>query len=714
MPVSAHLETLVRPSGAPRIAIATSSALRRIRHLERFLGLEAVLSVAEASRRGEVGDVVLAWGRKASARHAEALAGARGLPVWYLEDGWIRSASEDAHSRACYSLLVDAEGVYYDSAAPSAIETFLNRPDEALRTDVDELALERAGRCRRRLVECDITKYNFCPAAKLPDDDGRALILVVDQTRDDASVRCGGMDEARFREMLESARAENPGARVVVRTHPDVVAGRRQGYLERVATACGAELSAAGDDPLPWLKRAERVYVGTSQLGYEALLCERPVTVFGEPFYAGWGLTDDRRPIPRRRHRRSLDELFHAAHVYLARYVSPVTGEPWSLEACLEHVALQRRTFAENARHFLCSGITPWKRRYVAHYLRSPEGSVRFADRLGRGGARAPGTVSGAAPAPDTLLCWGYRPAPARLVRAGLPLWRMEDGFLRSAGLGSDFTAPGSLVVDAEGLYYDPAGPSALETLLETRDCSVEEIRRAVRLRRRILAAGLSKYNVGRSGQYTPAPADRRKVLVVGQVENDESIRRGCGEVSTNAQLLQSVRKVCPEAWIVYRPHPDVSAGNRPGRIDSRTLLACADRVESDATIGECLQDCDELHTMTSLAGFEALMRGKAVTTWGTPFYAGWGLTSDRAPGDVISSRRTRRRTLDELVFLTLVLYPRYLDVSSGEYVTAEDMVQVIEERRADAVERGELDESVVRRQIVKVRNIIRGLGYAP
>ena len=696
-------------AAAPRIAIATSSALRRIRHLERFLGLEAVLSPGEAHRRGGVGDVVLAWGRKGSARRAEALARARGLPLWYLEDGWIRSASENAHSRSCYSLLVDVEGVYYDSATPSGVEAFLNRPDEALRVDLDQGARDRARRCRERLVACDITKYNYCPRAVLPAEDGRPLVLVVDQTRDDASVRCGNMDEARFRTMLECARSENPGARLVVRTHPDVVGGRRLGYLDRLARQCGAELAAAGDDPLPWLKRAERVYVGTSQLGYEALLCERPVTVFGTPFYAGWGLTDDRQPIPRRRHRRDVDELFHAAHIHLARYVSPVSGEPWTLEDCLEHVALQRRMFAANARHFLCSGVTPWKRRYVAHYLRSPEGSVRFADRLGRGATRLPAASAGRPP--DTLLSWGHRPAPAR---AGLPLWRMEDGFLRSAGLGSDFVAPGSLVVDTRGLYYDPSEPSDLEALLENRDCTISEMRRAARLRRRILAAGLSKYNVGRTGQYLPAPADRRKVLVVGQVENDESIRRGCGEVDTNAVLLQSVRKVCPEAWIVYRPHPDVTAGNRPGQVDARTLLACADRVESEATIGECLHDCDELHTMTSLTGFEALMRGKAVTTWGTPFYAGWGLTDDRAPASPHSHRRTRRRTLDELVFLTLVLYPRYLDVASGEYVTPEDMVRIIEARRAGVASGSDAGSGALGRQIGRVLNLVRGLGYAP
>ena len=683
-------------SGAPRIAVATSRGLRSIRHIERFLDLERVLSPAAARRAGVVPDVVLVWGRKASARRAEAYARSRALPVWHLEDGWIRSAAPDAHSRTCYSLLVDPEGVYYDSGSPSALESFLNRDDAAFGADVDARALERAARARRRLVEADITKYNHCPAARLPAADGPPLVLVVDQTRDDASVRCGGMDEARFRAMLDAAIAENPAARVLVRTHPDVVAGRRRGYLDEAARSRGIELAAAGDDPLPWLKRAERVYVGTSQLGYEALLCERPVTVFGEPFYAGWGLTDDRREIPRRRHARSLDALFHAAHVHLARYVSPIDGTRWTLEDCLDHVALQRETHARNARHFLCVGITPWKRRYVARYLASPDGSVRFGDERDARGA-------------DTLLAWGYREDTKAAARSALPLWRMEDGFLRSAGLGSDFVAPGSLVVDSRGLYFDPSAPSDLEHLLETRDCTVADVARASRLRRCILAAGLSKYNVGKRCQKASAPADRTRVLVVGQVSNDESIRRGCAGVDSDTALLQAVRKARPDAWIVYRPHPDVQAGNRPGRADPVAVQGCADRVEEDSTIGDCIDACDELHTMTSLAGFEALLRGRAVTTWGTPFYAGWGLTHDQVP----VPRRTRRRTLDELVFLTLVVYPRYLDIDSGEFVTAESMVRIIEDRKAvtdDAATGG----GWTGRQLGRAMNVVRGLRYAP
>ena len=54
-----------------------------------------------------------------------------------------------------------------------------------------------------------------------------------------------------------------------------------------------------------------------------------------------------------------------------------------------------------------------------------------------------------------------------------------------------------------------------------------------------------------------------------------------------------------------------------------------------------------------------ALLRGVAVTTHGTPFYAGWGLTRDLAPRP---SRRTRTLSLDELVAGALILYPRYLD----------------------------------------------------
>jgi len=73
--------------------------------------------------------------------------------------------------------------------------------------------------------------------------------------------------------------------------------------------------------------------------------------------------------------------------------------------------------------------------------------------------------------------------------------------------------------------------------------------------------------------------------------------------------------------------------------------------------IAALLSEIDELHTLTSLTGFEALLRGVPVTVYGHPFYAGWGLTRDIEP-----LKRGRLLSIEELAAAALILYPRYLD----------------------------------------------------
>jgi capsular polysaccharide export protein len=90
--------------------------------------------------------------------------------------------------------------------------------------------------------------------------------------------------------------------------------------------------------------------------------------------------------------------------------------------------------------------------------------------------------------------------------------------------------------------------------------------------------------------------------------------------------------------------------------------------------MSQLLGQVDEVHTLTSLTGFEALLRGVSVTTYGLPFYAGWGLSIDQ----LHCERRSRRLTLDELVAATLILYPRYIDPRTGESVTPEQAVALL------------------------------------
>lgn len=684
-------------SNGERIVVSFSSGIRAIRNIASFLDVDAVCAPESGRINHDKTVAVVVWGRKQNSARALRYADKHALPVWFLEDGFVRSCDENPHTRKTYSVMVDKSGVYYDGTRPSDIESLLNLPDVAFDELCDEQMLRESASCRQILVQHDITKYNYCKSAIFSASDSSLtedIVLVVDQTLNDASVKYGGMTQERFIEMLDAARMENPGKRLVVRTHPDVVAGLRQGYLLDYARKLGYEVSADRDNPIAWLKRASRVYVGTSQLGYEALLCGCKVTTFGQPFYAGWGLTDDRNPTSRRVRIRSIDQLFFAAHMAITRYRNPVNGESWTLRECLAHVVEQKRQFARNAHAFACVGISPWKKRYLRRYLRSPDGCVDFLSAL-------PDVHHGVVP-----LTWSFRHFKADEVQQAT---RVEDGFLRSKGLGSDFVAPSSLVIDMQGMYFDRHSPSELETLLNHETCTAEQCLRARNLRQLIVSSGVSKYNVSRvlpleSASSHKVDSGKAVILIIGQVEDDESIRRGCAEVNTNSALCEAVRQNRPDDYLIYKPHPDVESGNRKGAVSELILKNCVDELASNLSITQALDACDECHTMTSLTGFEALLREKRVVTYGLPFYAGWGLTQD----ELVCKRRVRTRTLDELVFFTLIKYPRYLHVETGEFITPEEQVKYLSSDHMNSA------STLGRyRWLSKLNNIVSSLRYA-
>jgi capsular polysaccharide export protein len=273
------------------------------------------------------------------------------------------------------------------------------------------------------------------------------------------------------------------------------------------------------------------------------------------------------------------------------------------------------------------------------------------------------------APAGAHLLLWGS-PAPPKGLSAQVRIVRLEDGFLRSVGLGADLIRPMSWVMDDQGIYYDPRYPSALETLLQQQHFSVGELARAAALRERIVAAGLTKYNLASRGWKRPT-GGRPVVLVAGQVETDASIACGAVDIRTNLDLLQAVRAARPDAWLIYKPHPDVVAGLRKQGVGEAQASAYCDEQVVEASMHDLLAQVDELHVLTSLAGFEALLRGKPVVCWGQPFYAGWGLTQDQH----LHPRRSRRLQLDELVAGALLRYPVYLSRSTGRRCTPEQAV---------------------------------------
>ena len=348
-----------------------------------------------------------------------------------------------------------------------------------------------------------------------------------------------------------------------------------------------------------------------------------------------------------------------AALLARARGVSPWTRAPIPLEEAIAAQALlhgaARRGRGAAGGAVRLGPMSRWKRRCVAPFLTGPDGPPRPA----RGAA------------PDAV--WGGDAAAPPLAL------RIEDGFLRSVGLGLRHTPPVSLTLHPGRPYFDASGANSFDAVAAAADFTPALLARAARLRAQIVALRLTKYNLAK-GETPPDPGGREAVLVTGQVENDASIRLGAGAIRTNLALLQAARARHPGAFLLYKPHPDVLTGLRPGAVTAADVARLADGVVTRASAADCLDWADRVATITSLAGFEALLRGKAVTCFGRPFYAGWGLTDDADPPP-----RPRRLSLDALTAAALILYPAYIDPATRLPAPPEIAVAALARQAAQA-----------------------------
>lgn len=654
----------LRTGARHRVVGVVSRGILRIPHLASLLGCR--YRPIAPWRPGSPASVcaMAGWGRKPSALRARRLADEHGVPYLALEDGFLRSIAP-GKQQGTVSMVIDDVGIYYDAGSPSRLEILIGQAEP----DEDLLAQTRRG--IGLILRHRLSKYNHAPVVLLPQRRGAARVLVVDQTSGDMSVVLGGAGGPTFAAMLNAALREWPDAEIWVKTHPEVLSGGKSGYLDIGRELPRVHWLAEDCCPLSLIEQVDRVYVVTSQMGFEALMLGKPVTCFGQPWYAGWGLTDDRHPergVLRQRRAccRTLEQLFAAAYLKYTHYLDPATGAAGTLFDAIDWLARNKILNDEHRGTLYCLGMSIWKRAVVRPFLSMPSNRLKFVKRLSQE------QVAGL-PADASLVVWGSRHPLLRSTafEHGVPVLRIEDGFVRSAGLGSDLNVPLSLALDGPGIYYDPRRPSRMETMLATVRLSDADRLRVTRIRERIARLGISKYNLGGAFSLPEHSISRKVLLVPGQVEGDASIQFGSPRIRKNLDLLAAVRAANPNAWIVYKPHPDVVAGNRHGAVAATELAALADQIVARANISACIRAADEIHTMTSLTGFEALLQGRKVHCYGAPFYAGWGLTVDHVP----LPHRQRRLSLDELLFVTLCSYPRYRLPGAEGFCSVEDVV---------------------------------------
>jgi len=312
----------------------------------------------------------------------------------------------------------------------------------------------------------------------------------------------------------------------------------------------------------------------------------------------------------------------------------------------------------------ICIGFTKWKRGYFQEYIK--EYDIFYLHNY-----IPTFIVISILKQFDTkydVFVWSYQ--EKKRLRSFFELnntviKRVEDGFIRSIGLGANQTKPLSLIIDNEELYFNVQKQSRLETIIfnNVLNYSKKELDIACKYIEEINLKKITKYNFKNT-----IPIDtlkmylnlqKKTVLVIGQVEDDMSIKLGAQTKIDNLDLLKLAYEENRGANIIFKPHPDVLYKKRKNSIGLDEYAKYGLVVMDNITLFDLIELSDHVYTITSLSGFEALMQGKKVTCLGSPFYAHWGLTDDR--DKIIERRKKYLLSLEQLFYAAYIEYPTYL-----------------------------------------------------
>ncbi|EAI9736318.1 capsular polysaccharide biosynthesis protein [Campylobacter jejuni] len=604
-------------------------------------------------------DLFLGWGRKKSGLKAINLAKKYKAKFILLEDGFIRSLNLGVENSPSFSMVKDDIGIYYDATAPSKLENLLNT------YEFKDEEIKQAKKAIELIKKYKISKYNN--NLDIPDDyfqKDEKRVLIITQTANDASLEFGLAKGFKTVDMIKDAIKENPKSKIYIKIHPDVLSGKKQSDLDINSLPKECILITENFNPIALLEFFDKVYTKTSGMGFEALMQECECICYGMPFYAGWGLTKDKLECKRRMQKRSLEEVFYVAYILYAEYFNPCLNQKSNIFDTIQTLAKYKDIEKVNSNKLFMLGFTLWKRHFIKPFFKAKDNEIIFLNSI-------KSLVRYKLKEDDKFFIWGkkydentlknlllVKAKEQNLTNFTPKVSLVEDGFIRSISLGSDLTRPFSLIVDDKGLYIDPNKASKLEELLQNEIFDENMLNRAKNIIKILLENRFSKYNgLKHEDLKINAKIGQKIILIPAQVEDDASMILGGFGLST-LDLLKEVRAKNQDAYIIFKPHPDVLSGNRVGLKDETLILEFCDEIVKDCSIDSAIKIADEIHTITSTSGFDALLRAKKVFAYGMPFYAGWGLTKDKYRCE----RRTRKLSLEELVAGALIAYPRYIN----------------------------------------------------
>lgn len=274
-------------------------------------------------------------------------------------------------------------------------------------------------------------------------------------------------------------------------------------------------------------------------------------------------------------------------------------------------------------------------------------------------------------------------------------IYLVEDGFLRSVTTNSDKFATEreksaiGFVVDDLAPHFCATHTSRLEQYIKNMALSVPEKERAAHLIDYILNNHLTKYNHQPCCVPDILKTNQHKVLIIDQSYGDFSVVvGGDGKRKDFERMLKDAVDENPNSLIFVKVHPDALAkGSRAKGYYNRKNTKYPQVILFGENVNPVciLQAVDKVYVWSSGMGFEAVMLGKDVVTYGTPFYAGWGLTTDRHPifsTDEMKHRRFVKRTKEDLFYASYIWYTHYVNPDTHKKCSIEEALEWLKVNR--------------------------------
>ncbi len=598
------------------------------------------------------------WGMK---RSGEFLRKNTTKKIVFIEDGFIHSFGIKK-KKIPLSLCFDNNGIYYDFDSTNDLKKFVKQK-------LSKKNISRAKNIVELWKRYSISKYNFPSFIEPPLSP---YILLIDQISGDLSIDYGGANENSFKRMFEFALNNWPDHKIVIKTHPDVINYKKKGCIDS-SKYTKENTIVIGDigQINKLIESSSAVCVVTSQVGFEALIYGKEVHVFGRPFYSGLGLTIDHNTNNQEVSKHiSLEQLVYSSLVKYQVCVDPRTKKKCEIEEIMQYIHYLREASKFFPQDLEAINLTPWKARQINRFIYPVTGKrvkffTRFKSKM------------------KNIIVWGKNKRFKNYISQVDDFISVEDGFIRSVGLGGELFPPLSLLFDKKGIHYDASRVSDLEDQLQNSNVNYNEKMRARKIVDLINKFKISKYNLRLTKNINLPNNTRNKVIigVLGQVESDNSIIYGVPNNTlqkTNFALVEQVRKDYPDSYIIYKPHPDTESGLRAKGIGDDSINLNADLIAYETSLEDLFNKVDKVAVFTSLGGFEALIRGISVITYGFPFYAGWGLTEDYLEHHIWAKRRTRKLSIEELTYITLIKYPFYSSIKFNCLTEIENIFEEI------------------------------------